>query len=772
MSATRIHIFLAFLILCCLPAETFRSERQTLGAQEVSAGEGTGPETDMDMQLQINKTTLLEGKSDKYRIEAAGLLLSSDNPAAREIVLEVLRRTDNEPARAAVCDALNPARIWQRPVKNKEDFIKPLLVILTSAEDPEIANRAAEATLIFGYNQVQQELERAVTDPALSSAVRMNVIYALKRHPDKAAVAKLISLAGGSDPQIGEAARAALVSVGISVSPDPAAQRQMLADLQQRGVEPFLRERLVRQETRVKELEKDLSAWQKRYLTSLSDLHDAQANEAAKTAFLDRQLRSPEIIVRSWALDKLLELRNAKGTLKLTELEPVLSALVADSSRQVRLKTARLLALMGELNTSKALLDQLKVEKDEQVMREILVALGEACYAGSMPTAGRKIPDEIRKETLDWAVLFLKGPDPEKTRTGAAVVGKLLEQDGLKSEDVDRDLRALSDRYAQTAAGADPAFRGYLLGVMAGLCLTRSTCREQAINLYGAHFEQGLVEKEAIVRQNAVDGWVYIDKVGALRRLLRENMHLDSSVAIRQKVIDLAGEVGGPGDLQWLAEKIGAPGDGEPAWAWNAMLKIFKSPRSDMAVLTDWTTRIEGLAAAGKVVIEQRIAFFALVEQKALSENRADVLKPVRWNLADLYVLSNNLKQASEYYKTLLNLAMTGEEQQRLQSHLLRVFLGLADMEQASDLISKCLSVKDLDPANNVGVSTNNIVVKSIEEYLNDPKTANPGAVIAALQQIKLKDPAVAQAWQILLTRWTERFAKAKKPEDSGRANN
>ncbi len=772
MSATRIHIFLAFLILCCLPAETFQSQRQTVSAQELPAGEGTSPETEMDMQLQINKTTLLEGKSDKYRIEAAGLLLTSDDPVAREIVLDVLRRTDNAPARMAVCDALNPARIWQKPLKNKEEFAKPLLAILMSEEDPEIAKRAAEATLIVGYSLVQAELEKAVTNPALSLNVRMNVIYALKRHPDKAAVTKLISLLDGPDPQVAEAARAALVSIGISLSQDPAAQRKTLAELDQRGAEAYLRERLVRQETRVREMETDLSAWQKRYLTTLSDLHDAQANDAAKTAFLDRQLRSPEIIVRSWALDKLLELRNAKGTLKLTELEPVLSALVADSSRQVRLKTARLLALMGELNTSKPLLDQLKVEKDEQVMREILVALGEACYAGSMPTAGRKIPDEIRKETLDWAVLFLKAPDAEKMRSGAAVIGKLLEQDGLKPEDVDRDLRALSERYAQAAAGVDPTLRGYLLGTMAGLCSTRSTCREQAIKLYSGYFEQALTDKEGIVRQNAVDGLVNVDKAGALRRLLRENMHLDSSVAIRQKLIDLAGEVGGPQDLQWLAEKVGAPGDGEPAWAWNAMLKIFKSPRSDMAVLSDWTTRIEGLAAAGKVVLEQRIAFLALVEQKAQSENRADVLKPVRWSLAQLYVLSNNLKQASEYYKTLLSLATTEEEQQRLQSQLLRVFLGLADMDQASDLISKCLSLNELDPANNGGVATNNVVVKSIEEYLNDPKTTDPSAVITALQQIKFKDPVVAQTWQALLARWTERFAKAKKPEDSGRANN
>jgi HEAT repeat protein len=771
MSATRIHIFLAFSILCCLPAETFRFGRPTAGAQERSIADRTSPEAAVDTQLQINETTLLEGKSEKYRIDAASLLLASDEPAAREFLLGVLRRTDNAPARAAVCDALNPARVWLHPLKNKEDFIQPLLAILTTEEDPEIAKRAAEATLIFGYSQVQQELEKAVTDPALSVNARLNVIYALKRHPDKAAVAKLISLLGNPDRQIVEAARGALVSVGISVSADPAAQRQMLAELQQRGVETFLRERTIRQETRVRELERDLGDWQKRYMKALSDLHDSLPNDAAKIQFLQQQLSAQEVAVRSWALDKLQELRNAKGTLKLADLEPDLVKRVSDPSREVRLKTARILAVLSELNTSEALLEQLRVEQDEQIMPFILVALGEACYAGSMPNAGRKVPDEIRKETLDWAVRFLKTSDVEKTRSGAAVLGKLLEQDGLKPEDVERDLKALSDRYAQMVPGVDPALRGYLLGTMAGLCSTRSVCREQAIRLYTGYFDQALTDKTDLIRQNAVDGWGNIDKVGALRKFRENNVAADSNPTIRQKVIDLAGDVGGPQDLQWLAEKVGVPGDGEPAWAWQAMLKIFKSPRSDMNVLSDWTTRIEVLAAAGKVTVDQRIAFFALVEQRAQSENRADLLKPVRWNLAQLYVLSNNLKQASECYKILLGTATTEEDRQRLYSQLLRLYLALPDMDQASELISKCLSVKDLDPANNTIVNPNNVVVRSIEEYLNDPKTANPGAVVAMLQQVKLKDAGVARVWKVLLTRW-ERFAKAKKPEDDGRANN
>ncbi len=57
-------------------------------------------------------------------------------------------------------------------MKNKEDFVKPLIAILTSEEDSAIAKPAAEALLIFGYDQVQADLEKAVTDPSLSANLR------------------------------------------------------------------------------------------------------------------------------------------------------------------------------------------------------------------------------------------------------------------------------------------------------------------------------------------------------------------------------------------------------------------------------------------------------------------------------------------------------------------------------------------------------------------------------------------------------------------------
>lgn len=766
MNAQRIQVLLSLLVVCCWPAQNLWTAQPVIRAQELPpAADAVSPEAAMDTQLRINKTTLLENPLSKNRIDAATLLLFSDNPAAREIVLDALRRTDNPQARAAVCDALNPARVGQSktPLMNQADFVKPLIAILTSEEDSAIAKRAAEATLLFGYRQVQQDLEKAATDRSLSVTARMNIIYALKRHPDIEAVAKLISLLESPDAPIVEAARAALVSVGIPVSPDAAVQRQILAELQERGPEAFLRERLVWQETRARGLDDDLSAWQKRYLTSLSDLHDSLPNEVAKTDFLSRQLNSPEIVVRLWALNKLQELRSAKGTLKLSVLEPILANLVADPSRQVRLETARVLALMGELNTSKPLLDQLKVEADEQVKRKILMALGEACYAGSVATAAYKVPEEVRRETLDWAVKFLGDTDTEKVRSGAAVIGKLLEQDGLKPADVDRCLNVLSTRYTQSGAGTEVGVRGYLLDAMARLCATRSVCREPAVKLYAGLFEQALADKaDDVVRQNAVDGWINVDKPGALRKFRENNMTADSSVTIRQKLVDLASETGTVQDLDWLAEKVGIAGEGEAAW--QAMLKIFK--RSDLAVLPGWAAKIDVLAAGGKIATEQRIAFFTQIELRALNENAADLLKSTRMSLAQLYVASNNLKQASECLNALLAGTVTAEEKSQLQAQLLRVYLGLASMEQASDLIAKCLFATDLD------LSASGFLVQVIEEYLNNPTTAEPGVLLGVLGKIRVRDPGTLQTWQALLSRWSERFAKAKRVEDGARTTN
>jgi tetratricopeptide (TPR) repeat protein len=176
--------------------------------------------------------------------------------------------------------------------------------------------------------------------------------------------------------------------------------------------------------------------------------------------------------------------------------------------------------------------------------------------------------------------------------------------------------------------------------------------------------------------------------------------------------------------------------------------------------------KIQPLVAAGKITPEQQIAFLAVAERRAQAESQADLLREIQGSLADLYIAVGNLKQASEYLRGLIAGGATGPELARLQGQLLTVYLGLGNIEEACGLLGNYLSAKDLD------LSPEGAVARCVETYLSNPNTANPAGVLQSLAQIPVSDPRALQAWQTLLGRWTERYAKAKKPEDNDRANN
>lgn len=757
MNAPRPHILILLLIAVCV---------RTVCAQDTSpvATEVAVPANPVDAQLQLNKTAL-ENQSPQHRLAAAILLLTSEVPEARTILLDELSRADNVQARAAVCEALSPTRVWSQPIKNREDFIKPLIAVIVSEQDFATVRLAAEATLAFGYDQVGPELEKAIADPSLSAAAKTNIVYTIRRHPDKLAVARLFSLVENPNPVIVEAARSQLAVLGFVVNPDPAVRQRTLQDLQGRGAEAFLRERVIRQEIRMRENDAEREAWQKKYLTALGTLYSLQGDEAAKAKFLATYLGAQEARVKIWALDRLEELRQGTGTSKarFSEIEASLIPLISDPSRDVRLSTAKRLAVMGqELNVAKPLLDQLNVETEEPIRREILVALREVCYVASLATTGRNVPEEIRSGTLVWAVRFLSDPDAEKARIGGETIGKLLEQDGLKPEDVNSYLKALADRYSQVDPASDTGLRGYLLGAMSGLCSSRSACRELATKHFSGFFEQALADKTDAVRQIAVDGLVNVsvDKAGVLRRL-RTDLGSDPSPVIRVKLIGLAGETGAAQEITWLMEKLSVSGEGDAAW--QSILKILR--RSNSVVLAEWAAKIKSPAMVGKITSEQQISFFSLAEQKAQAENKADLLKESQVNLANLYFDSGNLKQASEYLRILLPGA-TAEERPQLQGRLLNAYLILGSVDHACELLANYLSAKDLD------LGPEGSVVKIVEAYLNSPTAVNPAALLDGMQKIPVADPKVVQAWQVLVNGWTERYAKAKKTEDNGKTNN
>jgi len=714
-------------------------------------------DAEFSRQLKINRESLFKGSTDQIRMDAATVMLFSEDPLARKILLDALRQSENLGARVAVCKALSQARAEQKIVANKEDFIAPLFDILTTEVD-DSAKFAAEAMLIFEYDQISKRLEGMVTDPSLPVEARLNAIYALRLQPDMRAIFKLIDRLDDSDEQVAAEAEKALRFLGTPIGKDAEAREQIRSELKRRGRDEFFRDLLIRQEAKMRDVQAERDRWREEYLSASGRIYDGISDDAARGVFLAERLVSSEAVVRLWALEKVSQWRVGTKSRLPAELGPLLVNLISDSDRNVRLKAARLLSLMGELDSAQQLLEQLEVEQNDDIKTELFVALGWACYYAFLPNSEIRVPEEVRKQTLGWATKYLLDENVEKAQKGAEVVKKLLEQDGLTSAEVDRYLGLLAKRYTQERGRAEGSLRGELLSAMAGLC-AQSVYRVEAAKVFKPLFEEALRDETNLVREAAVDGLIYIDKARALK-ILRKDFVNDSSATVRKKLIDLAGEVGGQEDLVWLAEKVvGSTAESEPAW--QAMLKIFKG--SDATVLDEWTGRLGSQGAKAKLSDEQRISFLEMAERKAVAENKAEMLKSLRERLARLYAKSGKFEQAAEYFGMLRQVARSAEEKEAILAELLEVYLRWPNVEAVSQLVDNCLLEKDLGP--------NNVIVLSIENYFAEPPaTSDPIAILEAL--VEMRSSEDRPMWAEQLQRWRRRFGQTQDAAKSGAGSN
>ncbi len=723
-------------------------------------------QAESDKQVKINKSILLEAKDERTRVDAATLLLFSESREARKELLEVLRDPNHPTARAAVCKALMVARDNKQAIPGREEFAEPLMGVLSTENDPERAELAAQSLLIFSYETVQRRLEAFITDTNAPDVARLNAIRALKYQPDDRAVFRLMNLLDSPHPGIAAESKQALSLLGLKIPDDPNEQRALNESLQRRGPEAFLdnpaimRNWLISRENRIRELTTSLAAWEQRHMAALSRLYDVQVDEKARSEFLAQQLNSAEPGVKLWALGKLEELRRGTGKTKLSEqVENILLSLVSHRDKRVRLKTASLLSLMWELNSTTQLLDQLQVEEDPEVSHGLFSALGNVCYYASLPTSGVKVPEEVRRRTLELAVKFLYLPDPEKVRSGAEVIWRLLEQDGLQPEEIDKYLGALAKRYSQANPSANHGLRGELLGAMARLCAERSKCRVQAGKLYGPVFDGSLGDEVEAVRQAALEGLTNIGKAAALSKA-RASLTTDPSATIRAKLTELAGDVGGQEDLGWLGKRLTVEAEG-PA-AWQAMLKVLG--RSTTEAVEKCTAELE--ADPNVWTDERKSALLLLLERKAQAENKPEKLREARTKLFGFYVASGEAGKAVEYSNLLWEIAKDGSEKRRTTVALVEACFAAAEppVDLVGTILERHLLVEDLMPESPIA--------ETIDAFLDHPPaTADPNAVLARLRQIQVKEPESRKVWRQQLLEW-ETFAKARHPEADEKVSN
>lgn len=738
MSSKRVYLVTLILVIWCMQAG-IAQEKPPISVQNTPVNE------ELDPQLKVNKDALLKGS-----VDAATVMLIHNDPKAREILLDALKQSENSPARTAVCKALIQARVSNTAVKNNQDFIEPLLGLLDTQNDTE-AQLAAQATLIFDYDNIIGSLDKIFKDPNKPVTTKINAVHALKLRMDMKATIRLIELVDYPEKQVSAEAESALHSLGIPVGENPEIRKQNIKAIMKDGPVAFLRTQLIRQDAQMRQERAAVELWQSRYKSELDKRYESISEDAARGDFLAVYLFDTETIVRLWALDKAYKWRVAPGSKLPEKLGPVLIKLISDKDRDVRLITAELLALMPKLNSASALLAQLEVEQDDSVKTKLLIALGGSCSNAILSNPTTPISPEmkeIRKQTLEWAAKFLLEDAPEKARNGAEVIKKLLSRDGLEPKEVDRYLGLLSERYGKQKNTPDGTLRGELLNEMAALCAQDSTYKEKAISLFEKLFIEALHDEANFVREAAVDGLTYIDKTKALKSL-RNDFINDPSLILREKIIALANAVGGKDDLNWLSEKIGSNSESDPAW--QAMLKIFNG--SDAGVLKEWMDKLTLSSSKVKLSKEQKIDFLKIAEAaKGNSESKQEIHK----RLAELYYETDQFEQAADYLDILYEIAQAPEDKEEILPKLLDACLRGSKLERATELVRNFLKQGDLDPSS--------IVVQPINNYFNNPPVGtDPNEVLKVL--VAIKTPQNRPKWEQQLKNWTNYLGKVKEAD-------
>ena len=716
-----------------------------------SAAEAS-PIVETDTQLKVNQEALLRGATDEVRLDAATVMLFSDSSRARQMLVDTLKQSENKQARMAVCRALTVSREARRPIRNKNDFIEPLANVLKT-EEGNPAKFAAEALLIFDYDAIANVLEPMAKDESMPVKARLNAIYAMKVQLDIKAITRIAELVEDNDKQVSGAAGDALRSLGIPVSRDARRRAQILSDLRTNGMERFQRDWLVRQESRVNDLEKERDQWRKLYLGSLDRIYDGISDDGQRGKFLIEQLNNSESRVRLWALDKVSQWRIGTQSKLPAELGPVLVKLISSDNRDVRLATAKLLSLTDELSSAERLAEQFKVEQDEEVKTELFVALGAACHYALVPTSGSQLSPELRRQTLEWAAGYLNDEDAKKAQRGAEVIRKLIEPGGLSDEDAAKYMDMLVERYSRDKQAGNSALRGDLLGTMSRLC-GQSAYKPESAKRFAAIFEQALSDESDMVREAAVDGLICVDRPRALKLLAKDFVN-DKSQIVRDRVMELAGDVGGKDDLSWLWDKLGANSEGKTAW--QAMLKIFNN--CDVNVIESWISKFDSQSGNSKLSDEQCVSFFELAERKAIAENKVEMVRVSREKLAQFYTKAGLFEQAAEYLGKLRESAGSKEQRDAVLGQLMDVYLRWPKIEAATRLVGNCLLEKDL--------GNDSKIVRSIDVFLDNPSGgADPNIVIKSLQKIKTTDQR--PLWRQHLAQWVKRLALAEDPNIGG----
>ncbi len=649
-------------------------------------------------EFRIYRDALQQGSTDDIRVDAAvGLLLQNDEQG-RGVLLSALKSEDNPQARQAVCKALIKSRGLSQTIDSLEVFQKPLLGILFG-ESIEQAELAAEAMLLFDYSAVSGSLNQILQNTELDYQIRMNAVYALQLRTEPTALRSLIKLLDGPDTEVAKAAETALQEAfGIPVGASRAVWLGILDELQLKSPEDIRRERLLRQEMKLRQVQTERDRWQKLYLSALDKQYES-LDEASREGLILDKIESDLGPVRIWASDKA-----SKYPVIGEELRGKLLSLLSDSSRDVRLQAAKALMNMSALNPAAVLLERLRLEEDAGVKLAMLEALGEACFFSFSPGSPIKLPESIKTETLEIAAEYLLSDSSDDCKKGAETIRKILELNNLSNDSMQSYLGLLDERYGKSLS-QDEGLRAELLAILAHLC-GQGGAKDSACALFGPLFLDAMVvENDSALRLAAVQGLSYVDKVRALELFKKNDLMQDSSLAVQQVIIDVAGQTGDTTDLEWLLALLNGNGHGDRVWL--AIKSICQ--RQEAGFLLDWLPELEGIdAVKGEFVRD----ILDIAEQKAAGKKDQELLVRVRGQIISRLVQGKAWKQAVAYLSGINYSLSENLYSDRTDFEAFTICLYGGDPEKASEYMESRLEISD--------VEGNSPLLAAINDYFSE----------------------------------------------------
>ena len=634
-------------------------------------------------EFRIYRDALQQGSTDDIRVDAAvGLLLQND-AQGRDALLWALKSEENLQARQAVCKALIKSRGLSQTIDSLEVFREPLLSIL-QGESIEQAELAAEAMLVFDYSVVAAPLDQILQNEELDRQVRMNAVYALQLRTEPTALRSLIQLLDDPDAEVAKAAETALQEAfGIPVGTSRAVWSGILDELQRKSPDDIRRERLLRQEMKLRQVQTERDRWQKLYLSALDKQYESLDETSREGVILD-MIESDLAPVRIWTLDKA-----SKYPVIGDELKKKLFSLLSDSSRDVRLQAAKALMNMSALNPAAVLLERLQLEEDAEVKLAMLEALGEACFFAFSPGSEIKLSEGIKVETLEIAAGYLQSEPVDNCIKGAEVIRKILELNNLSGDSMRLYLGMLNDRYRKSIS-QDEGLRADLLAILAHLC-GQGGAKDSACTLFGPLFMDAMVvENDPTLRLAAAQGLSYVDKVRALKLFKQNNLVQDPSLAVQQVVIDVAGQTGDTTDLKWLLVLLN--GNGHTDRVWLAIKSICQ--RQEVGFLLDWLPELEDISAAKGEYVRD---ILDIAEQKAAGEKDEKLLVRVREQIISRLVQGKAWEQATVYLSGINYSLSENLYSDRTDFEAFTIYLYGGVAEKAADYIESRLEVSDVE---------------------------------------------------------------------------